>query len=226
LHQANPRLSKLIASKLGGYDFLKDLTLLHKLEAYVDDKEFRQEFQAIKHANKVRLAEYIKATNKVTVNPSSLFDIQVKRIHEYKRQQLNIFGVIHRYLELKDMSPEERKKVQPRVSIFGGKAAPGYWMAKTIIHLVNQVSQVINNDAEIGDLLKVVFLEDYNVSKAEIIIPASDISEHISTAGTEASGTSNMKFVLNGGLVIGTCDGANIEVSFGFVSSRRIVDSN
>jgi len=213
LHQANPRLSKLIASKLGGYDFLKDLTLLHKLEAYVDDKEFRKEFQAIKHANKVRLAEYIKTANKVTVNPSSLFDIQVKRIHEYKRQQLNIFGVIHRYLELKDMSAEERKKVQPRVSIFGGKAAPGYWMAKTIIHLVNQVSQVINNDAEIGDLLKVVFLEDYNVSKAEIIIPASDISEHISTAGTEASGTSNMKFVLNGGLVIGTCDGANIEIT-------------
>jgi len=213
LHQANPRLSQLIASKLGGYEFLKDLTLLHKLEAYVDDKEFRKEFQAIKHANKVRLAEYIKTANKVTVNPSSLFDIQVKRIHEYKRQQLNIFGVIHRYLELKDMSAEERKKVQPRVSIFGGKAAPGYWMAKTIIHLVNQVAQVINNDAEIGDLLKVVFLEDYNVSKAEIIIPASDISEHISTAGTEASGTSNMKFVLNGGLVIGTCDGANIEIT-------------
>jgi glycogen phosphorylase len=149
----------------------------------------------------------------ISVNPNSLFDIQVKRMHEYKRQQLNIFGVIHRYLELKSMSADERKKVQPRVSFFGGKAAPGYWMAKTVIHLINQVSKVVNADSEIGDLLKVVFLEDYNVSKAEIIVPASDISEHISTAGTEASGTSNMKFVLNGGLIIGTCDGANIEVS-------------
>ena len=212
LHQANPRLSELIASKLGGHDFLKDLTLLHKLEAYVDDKEFRKEFQAIKYANKVRLANYIKEKNGITVNPASLFDIQVKRIHEYKRQQLNIFGVVHRYLEIKSMSAEDRKKLQPRVSIFGGKAAPGYWMAKTIIHLVNQVAKVVNNDADVGDLLKVVFLEDYNVSKAEMIVPASDISEHISTAGTEASGTSNMKFVLNGGLIIGTCDGANIEV--------------
>lgn len=188
LHQANPRLAELIASKLGGYDFLRDLTLLNKIESYVDDKSFRKEFQEIKYANKVRLAKYIKDANGITVNPASLFDIQVKRMHEYKRQQLNIFGVINHYLEIKDMSPEERKKVQPRVSIFGGKAAPGYWMAKTIIHLINQVSKVVNNDKDIGDLLKVVFLEDYNVSKAEIICPASDISEHISTAGTEASG--------------------------------------
>lgn len=188
LHQANPRLSELIASKLGGYNFLRDLTLLNKIESYVDDKSFRKEFQEIKYANKVRLAKYIKDANGITVNPASLFDIQVKRMHEYKRQQLNIFGVINHYLEIKDMSPEERKKVQPRVSIFGGKAAPGYWMAKTIIHLINQVSKVVNNDKDIGDLLKVVFLEDYNVSKAEIICPASDISEHISTAGTEASG--------------------------------------
>lgn len=188
LHQANPRLSELIASKLGGYDFLRDLTLLNKIESYVDDKSFRKEFQEIKYANKVRLAKYIKDVNGITVNPASLFDIQVKRMHEYKRQQLNIFGVINHYLEIKDMSPEERKKVQPRVSIFGGKAAPGYWMAKTVIHLINQVSKVVNNDKDIGDLLKVVFLEDYNVSKAEIICPASDISEHISTAGTEASG--------------------------------------
>ncbi len=193
LHQANPRLSELIASKLGSYDYLKDLTLLHKIENFVDDKDFRKEFQEIKYANKVRLAKYIKEAQGISVNPSGLFDIQVKRIHEYKRQQLNIFGVIHRYLELKEMSPEDRKKAQPRVSIFGGKAAPGYWMAKTIIHLINQVSKVVNADKDIGDALKVVFLEDYNVSKAEIIVPASDISEHISTAGTEASGTSNMK---------------------------------
>lgn len=213
LHQANPRLSELIASKCGGNGFLKDLTQLGQLEKFLGDKEFRKEWAEIKYANKVRLAKHIKTTTGVTVNPASLFDIQVKRIHEYKRQQLNIFGVIHRYLALKKMSPEERKKQQPRVSIFGGKAAPGYWMAKQIIHLINSVGSVVNNDADVGDLLKVIFLEDYNVSKAEIICPASDISEHISTAGTEASGTSNMKFVLNGGLIIGTCDGANIEIT-------------
>jgi starch phosphorylase len=210
LYQANPRLSELIASKVGGLGFLKDLTLLNELEQYADDKDFKKEWAEIKYANKVRLARHIKATTGVTVNPSALFDIQVKRIHEYKRQQMNIFGVIHRYLTIKAMSPEERKKVTPRVSIFGGKAAPGYWMAKTIIHLINNVGSVINKDNDVGDLLKVIFVEDYNVSKAEVIIPASDISEHISTAGTEASGTSNMKFVLNGGLIIGTCDGANV----------------
>ncbi len=210
LHQANPRLSELIASKIGGHEFLTDLTLLNKLEAFTDDKEFRKEWQEIKYANKVRLAQHILNTTGVKVNPKALFDIQVKRIHEYKRQQLNILGVIHRYLSIKAMSPEERKKLAPRVSIFGGKAAPGYWMAKTVIHLVCSVGEVVNKDPDVGDLLKVIYIEDYNVSKAEIITPASDISEHISTAGTEASGTSNMKFVLNGGLIIGTCDGANV----------------
>ena len=213
LHQANPRLSELIASKTGGLGFLKDLNILNELEKYADDKDFKKEWAEIKYANKVKLAKHIKATTGVTVNPAALFDIQVKRIHEYKRQQMNIFGVIHRYLTIKAMTPEQRKKLAPRVSIFGGKAAPGYWMAKTIIHLVNSVGAVVNNDKDVGDLLKVVFLEDYNVSKAEMIIPASDISEHISTAGTEASGTSNMKFVLNGGLIIGTCDGANVSLS-------------
>lgn len=220
LHQANPALSSLIAEKLGGHEFLTDLTLLDKLEAFVDDKAFRRQWAHIKSDNKLRLAKLIKDTTGYTVNPESLFDIQVKRIHEYKRQQLNIFGVIHRYLKIKGMSTEERKKVVPRVSIFGGKAAPGYWMAKTIIHLINKVAAVVNNDSDIGDLLKVIFIEDYNVSKAEIICPASDISEHISTAGTEGSGTSNMKFVLNGGLIIGTCDGANIEIT------REIGDQN
>ena len=220
LHQANPKLSALIASKLHGYEFLKDLTLLHKLEAFVDDKEFRKEFRDIKYANKVRLAQYILENNGVKVNPAALFDVQVKRIHEYKRQQLNIFGVIHRYLQIKAMSPEDRKNLAPRVSIFGGKAAPGYWMAKTVIHLINKVGDVVNNDKDVGDALKVIYLADYNVSKAEIICPASDISEHISTAGTEASGTSNMKFCLNGGLIIGTCDGANIEIT------REIGDQN
>ncbi|KAI9684366.1 MAG: Non-essential glycogen phosphorylase [Trizodia sp. TS-e1964] len=213
LHQANPRLSELIASKTDGLGFLKDLTRLSKLEQFVKDKDFKKEWQEIKYANKVRLAKHIKSHQGVDVNPSALFDIQVKRIHEYKRQQMNIFYVIHRYLTIKSLSPEDRKTIPPRVSIFGGKAAPGYWMAKTIIHLISQVGAVINNDKDVGDLLKCVFVEDYNVSKAEIIIPASDISEHISTAGTEASGTSNMKFVLNGGLIIGTCDGANIEIT-------------
>ncbi|KAI2733114.1 CAZyme family GT35 [Penicillium roqueforti] len=213
LHQANPRLSALIAEKLGSYDFLTDLTKLDKLEAFIKDKPFRNEWAVIKRENKLRLAKHIKATTGFDVNPDALFDVQVKRIHEYKRQQLNIFGVIHRYLTIKAMSAEEKKKVVPRVSVFGGKAAPGYWMAKTIIHLINKVADVVNNDPEVGDLLKVVFIADYNVSKAEIICPASDISEHISTAGTEGSGTSNMKFVLNGGLIIGTCDGANIEIT-------------
>jgi starch phosphorylase len=185
LYQANPRLSALIESKVGSKDFLKDLTLLNKIELSLDDKAFRKEWADIKLGNKIRLAKHIKASTGVEVDPTALFDVQVKRIHEYKRQQLNIFGVIHRYLTLKAQSPEERKKAQPRVSIFGGKAAPGYWMAKQIIHLINQVGSVVNNDKDIGDLLKVVFLEDYNVSKAEIITPASDISEHISTAGTE-----------------------------------------
>lgn len=212
LHQANPRLSELIASKLGGYEFLNDLTLLNKLENYADDKDFKKQWQEIKYANKVRLAQHILDTTGIKVNPKALFDIQVKRIHEYKRQQLNILGVIHRYLTIKAMSPEERKKVAPRVVIFGGKAAPGYWMAKTIIHLVCSVGEVVNKDKDVGDLLKVIYVQDYNVSKAEIIVPASDLSEHISTAGTEASGTSNMKFVLNGGLIIGTCDGANVRI--------------
>ncbi|KKA28923.1 hypothetical protein TD95_002483 [Thielaviopsis punctulata] len=214
LHQANPRLSELIQSKVGGPGYLKDLTLLSGLESHVENAAFRAEWAEIKYANKVKLAQYVKATTGIEINPSALFDVQVKRIHEYKRQQLNIFGVIHRYLTLKAMTPAERAKVQvKRVSIFGGKAAPGYWMAKQIIHLINNVGAVVNKDADIGDLLKVVFIEDYNVSKAETIIPASDLSEHISTAGTEASGTSNMKFVLNGGLIIGTCDGANIEIT-------------
>ena len=185
LHQANPRLSDLIASKVGDYGFLKDLTKLNKIELSVNDKAFRKEWAEIKYANKARLAKYIKETTGVSVNPAALFDVQVKRIHEYKRQQMNIFGVIHRYLTLKALAPEERKKQQARVSIFGGKAAPGYWMAKQIIHLINNVGSVVNNDEDIGDLLKVVFLEDYNVSKAEMIVPANDLSEHISTAGTE-----------------------------------------
>lgn len=210
---ANPALASLIASKLGSFDYLKDLNKLTQLQRYATDKEFQKKWMDIKRACKVHLAHHIKESNGVTVNPDALFDIQVKRIHEYKRQNMNVFGVIHRYLRLKAMKPEDRKKQVPRVCIFGGKAAPGYYAAKTIIKLVNAVADVINNDPDIGDVLKVVFIADYNVSKAELIIPASDISQHISTAGTEASGTSNMKFTLNGGLILGTVDGANIEIT-------------
>jgi glycogen phosphorylase len=210
---ANPALASLIASKLGGFDYLKDLNKLKALEKYATDKEFQKKWMDIKKACKVHLAHHIKESNGVSVNPDALFDIQVKRIHEYKRQNMNVFGVIHRYLRLKAMKPEDRKKEVPRVCIFGGKAAPGYYAAKTIIKLVNAVADVVNNDPDIGDILKVVFIADYNVSKAELIIPASDISQHISTAGTEASGTSNMKFTLNGGLILGTVDGANIEIT-------------
>jgi starch phosphorylase len=210
---SNPALAALIAQKLGGFDYLKDLTKLKSLEKFAKDKQFQKKWMEIKKACKTHLSVHIKESNGISVNPDALFDIQVKRIHEYKRQNMNIFGVIHRYLRLKAMSPEERKKQVPRVCIFGGKAAPGYYAAKTIIKLVNAVADVVNNDKDIGDILKVVFIADYNVSKAEIIVPASDISQHISTAGTEASGTSNMKFCLNGGLILGTVDGANIEIT-------------
>ncbi|VVT57088.1 uncharacterized protein SAPINGB_P005528 [Magnusiomyces paraingens] len=213
LHQANPELSALIAEKLGGYKYLNNLGQLKELLKYKDDPVFQEKWTATKRANKAKLAALVKSQTGVILNLDALFDIQVKRIHEYKRQQMNIFQVIHRYLRLKLMTPEELEKIPPRVSIFGGKSAPGYYMAKNIIKLINSVGNVVNNDESIKDKLKVIFIEDYNVSKAEIIIPASDISEHISTAGTEASGTSNMKFVLNGGLIIGTVDGANIEIT-------------
>jgi starch phosphorylase len=141
-----------------------------------------------------------------------MFDIQVKRIHEYKRQLMNILYVIYRYLNIKGMTPTERKAVVPRTVMFAGKAAPAYYNAKCIIQLINEVSYVINNDEQTKSVLKVIFLANYSVSNAELIIPASDISQHISTAGTEASGTSNMKFVMNGGLILGTMDGANVEI--------------
>lgn len=214
LRQANPELAELISSKLGSDEYLKDLTLLKEMEQYADDPEFQQQWAKVKLDNKIKLVALIKKLTGIEIkNPDVLFDIQVKRIHEYKRQQMNIFGVIARYLKIKKSSPEERKKILPKVCIFGGKSAPGYYTAKLIIKLINSVSDVVNNDPEVGDLLKCVFIPDYNVSKAEVIIPASDLSEHISTAGTEASGTSNMKFVMNGGLIIGTVDGANVELT-------------
>ncbi|KAG7085815.1 hypothetical protein E1B28_003353 [Marasmius oreades] len=215
LDQCNPELSALISKTLGLQKpvWLKDLFRLEGLLKLVEDKKFRDEWAAIKQRNKERLANLVKTTLGFTVNTNAMFDVQIKRLHEYKRQTLNIFGVIYRYLTLKKMSAEERKKVNPRVVFFAGKAAPAYYIAKLTIRLIVNVARVINDDPETKDLLSLYFLPDYSVSLAEVLIPASDISQHISTAGTEASGTSNMKFCLNGGLLVGTVDGANIEIA-------------
>ncbi len=208
LRKANPELSDLITEKIGT-DWVKHLNELDKLSAYTEDTEFLQKLAAVKRENKQKLARYIEEHNNIKVNLDSIFDVQVKRLHEYKRQLLNILHAITLYLKIKD---NPKADFVPRTIIFGAKAAPGYFMAKQIIKLINSVADVINADPEIGDKLKVVFLANYRVSLAEKIIPAADLSEQISLAGTEASGTSNMKFALNGALTIGTMDGANIEI--------------
>ncbi|KAM0745731.1 glycosyltransferase family 35 protein [Meredithblackwellia eburnea MCA 4105] len=213
LLQCNPALAALITSRLGNDEWLTDLYKIKGIEAFADEAKFQKAVYDIKQQNKDRLASYIEKTLGIPINRNALFDVMCKRIHEYKRQFLNILGTVYRYLQLKKLSPAERAKVVPRVSIFAGKAAPGYYIAKLIIRLINAVSKTIQADKEVGDALQVVFIPDYSVGLAEIIIPASDISEHISTAGTEASGTSNMKFCLNGGLLLGTADGANIEIA-------------
>ncbi|KAJ3380475.1 Non-essential glycogen phosphorylase, partial [Lobulomyces angularis] len=212
LHQANPLLSDLITQTLGSKVWLNDLTKLSELKKYAKDSTFQKKWMEIKYQNKVRLAELIKTKCGISVSPDALFDIQCKRLHEYKRQFMNILYVIHKYQYLKSLPPAALKDVVPRVVIFAGKSAPGYYIAKLIIKLINNVADVINEDEDTSEYLKLVFIPNYNVSVAEIMIPASDISQHISTAGTEASGTSNMKFVLNGGLILGTVDGANIEI--------------
>ncbi|KAI8325547.1 glycosyltransferase family 35 protein [Martensiomyces pterosporus] len=212
MNECNPDMSSLITEVVGDRSWVNDLTKVKLIEAKANDEEFRERWWAAKQKNKDRLAEYILTTTGIKVNPNALFDVQVKRIHEYKRQFMNILSVIYRYHQLKQMSAEDRQKALHRVCIFAGKAASGYWVAKQVIKLINSVAEVVNNDEEIGDLLKVVFIPDYSVTAAEYIIPASDISQHISTAGTEASGTSNMKFCLNGGIILGTVDGANIEI--------------
>ncbi|KAJ7769331.1 glycogen phosphorylase [Mycena metata] len=215
LDQCNPELSALISStlKVDKSVWLKDLYQLEKLLPYAEDAAFREKWAAIKQRNKERLAHHVETTLGLTINTHAMFDVQIKRLHEYKRQTLNILGVIHRYLTLKNMSKEEREKVNPRVVFFAGKAAPAYYIAKLTIRLIVNVARIINADADTKDLLSLYFLPDYSVSLAEVLIPASDISQHISTAGTEASGTSNMKFCLNGGLLLGTVDGANIEIA-------------
>ncbi len=208
LNQCNPGLTGLIASRIG-HDFVRDLGALEELVGHADDADFRMQFRAVKHANKLRLAERVERELGLCLNPDSLFDVQVKRIHEYKRQLLNVLHVITLYNRIRCGGAQG---VAPRTVFFGGKAAPGYRMAKLVIRLINDVADMINLDPHVGDLLKVVFLPNYDVSSAEIIMPASELSEQISTAGTEASGTGNMKLALNGALTIGTLDGANIEI--------------
>lgn len=208
LLQANPELSELITSKIGN-KWVTELAELRKIEAFAEDEKFRNKWRTIKHNNKLRLIDFISKNHDVKINPNSIFDSQVKRFHEYKRQLLNILHVISVYNRIKN-SPSDF--LVPRTVIFGGKAAPSYFMAKTIIKLINSVAEHVNNDPFIGDKLKVLFIKNYGVTLAERIIPASDLSEQISTAGFEASGTGNMKFALNGAVTIGTLDGANVEI--------------
>lgn len=207
IQQANPRLSAFLDCHLG-HDWITDLTLLTRLKLLAHDRDIIAELAEIKKFNKLKLSQIIMHQQGVIINPEAMFDCQIKRIHEYKRQLLNILYVINLYQKMMNGG----KVISPKVHIFSGKAAPGYAMAKLIIQLINQVALKVNNDPRVNEQLKVVFLEDYKVSLAESIIPAADLSEQISTAGTEASGTSNMKLAMNGALTIGTLDGANIEI--------------
>ena len=208
LLHGNPLLADWVTKKIGD-DWITNLAHINELGIYADDELSRKEFMNIKYQNKVRLAKYIKEHNGVEVNPRSIFDVQVKRLHEYKRQLLNILHIMYLYNELKK-NPE--MDFYPRTFIFGAKASAGYHRAKSIIKLINSVGDVINNDKDIHDKIKVVFIENYRVSNAEIIFAAADVSEQISTASKEASGTGNMKFMLNGALTLGTMDGANVEI--------------
>jgi glycogen/starch/alpha-glucan phosphorylases len=208
LMQCNPGLTRLISERIGP-EFLDDIDKLKALAAHAGDPGFQQQFAVVKLENKKRLARLIKDRMNISVSPDALFDVQIKRIHEYKRQLLNIIHAVALYAEIR-AHPE--KDWVPRVKIFAGKAAPSYWNAKLIIKLINDVARVINHDPAVRGLLKVVFLPNYNVSLAEMIVPAADLSEQISTAGMEASGTGNMKFMANGAVTIGTMDGANVEM--------------
>lgn len=205
---SNPRLTNLITSKIGD-GWIKNLEELRKLESFVQDADFRNEFRQVKQAVKQDLANYIETNYSVEIDPNSLFDIQVKRIHEYKRQHLNALFIITLYNRIK---ANPNIDITPRTFLFGGKSAPGYFTAKLIIKLINSIADVVNNDPDMQGRLKVLFLKDYNVKFAQRVYPAADLSEQISTAGKEASGTGNMKFSMNGALTIGTLDGANVEI--------------
>ena len=208
LKTANPFLSKIITEKIGDA-WIKDLDELRKLEQFIDDKDFRESWRSAKWLNKRLLIDYIERELNLKINPESIFDVQIKRFHEYKRQLLNVLHVVTLYNRIKD---NPKIDIVPRTIIFGGKAAPAYQMAKLIIKLINSVGNIVNADKDVNGRIKVCFLKNYSVSLAEKIIPASELSEQISMAGLEASGTGNMKFALNGALTIGTMDGANIEI--------------
>ncbi len=206
--KANPRLANLLTTTIG-QAWITDLRHVEQIEKFCSDSIFQSEFLAIKRHNKARLADEVAKLTGVQIDPASLFDVHIKRIHEYKRQLLNVMRVIHEYLSV--VEDGQAMKV-PRTYLFAGKAAPGYWAAKQIIKLINNVAQVVNADSRVNEMMKVVFVPDYRVSLAELIIPAADLSQQISTAGMEASGTGNMKLAMNGALTVGTLDGANIEI--------------
>lgn len=219
LCQSNPELSECI-TKLIGKNFIYNADELTKLAKFVDDKAVLEEIGNIKLSNKKRFASYVKKSTGIEIDPNSIFDVQVKRLHEYKRQHLNAFQIVAKYLEIKN---NPKANHVPHTYIFGAKAASGYYMAKKIISFICAISELINNDPDVKGLLKVVYLEDYNVTMAERLIPAADISEQISLAGTEASGTSNMKFMINGAITLGTLDGANVEINEAVTDENMIL---